>query len=153
MLVKVAPGDKYEPQNWVIVASGNNSLLPTAHQASIRSNDYCQMTPGKIFSEIIIIKISPKCFWKSCCRDLCVYAPSQWEMTLYSNVISHWLGAYTKWSLVVGKMLLIFFGFRCINNAILQLWDACYSTRPHCRNVFFESHWIIYHHTHAKIKF
>ena len=25
-----------------------------------------------------------------------VYAPSQWEMTLHSNVISHWLGAYTK---------------------------------------------------------
>ena len=26
-------------------------------------------------------------------------APSQWEMTLHCNVASHWLGAYTKWSL------------------------------------------------------
>ena len=32
-------------------------------------------------------------------RDPFVNAPSQWETTLHSNVISHWLGAYTKWSL------------------------------------------------------
>ena len=31
-------------------------------------------------------------------RDHFVNAPSQWEMTLHCNVISHWLGAYTKWS-------------------------------------------------------
>ena len=28
-----------------------------------------------------------------------VYAPSQWGTTLQCNVVSHWLGAYTKWSL------------------------------------------------------
>ena len=28
-----------------------------------------------------------------------VYAPSQWEITLHCNVVSNWLGAYTKWSL------------------------------------------------------
>ena len=28
-----------------------------------------------------------------------VYAPIQWETTLQCNVVSHWLGAYTKWSL------------------------------------------------------
>ena len=32
-------------------------------------------------------------------RDHSLYAPSQWEMTLHCNVISHWLGAYMKWSL------------------------------------------------------
>ena len=32
-------------------------------------------------------------------RDQSVYVPSQWETTLYFNVVSHWLGAYTKWSL------------------------------------------------------
>ena len=32
-------------------------------------------------------------------RDNFVNAPSQWDMTLYCNVVSHWLGAYTKWSL------------------------------------------------------
>ena len=33
------------------------------------------------------------------CRDHFVYGTSQWEMTLYCNAVSHWLGAYTKWSL------------------------------------------------------
>ena len=28
-----------------------------------------------------------------------VHAPSQWETTLHCNVVSHWLGSYTKWSL------------------------------------------------------
>ena len=31
-------------------------------------------------------------------RDHFVYTPSQWEMTLQCNVISHWLDAYTRWS-------------------------------------------------------
>ena len=29
-----------------------------------------------------------------------VYAPSQWETMLHFNVVSYWLGAYTKWSLL-----------------------------------------------------
>ena len=29
-------------------------------------------------------------------RDHFVHAPSQWEMTLHGNIVSHWLGAYTK---------------------------------------------------------
>ena len=32
-------------------------------------------------------------------RDQFVYAPSQLETTLHCNVVSYWLGAYTKWSL------------------------------------------------------
>ena len=32
-------------------------------------------------------------------RDHFVYVPSQWETTLHFNVVFHWLGAYTKWSL------------------------------------------------------
>ena len=28
-----------------------------------------------------------------------LHAPSQWETTLHCNLVSHWLGAYTKWSL------------------------------------------------------
>ena len=32
-------------------------------------------------------------------RDHFVYAPSQWETTLQCNVVSHWLGAFTKLSL------------------------------------------------------
>ena len=29
-----------------------------------------------------------------------LYTPSQWKTTLHCNVVSHWLGAYTKWSLL-----------------------------------------------------
>ena len=29
-------------------------------------------------------------------RDRFVYAPSQWDATLHCNVVSHWLGVYTK---------------------------------------------------------
>ena len=32
-------------------------------------------------------------------RDHFAYAPNQWETTLHCNVVSHWLGAYTTWSL------------------------------------------------------
>ena len=33
-------------------------------------------------------------------RDHFVYAPSQWEMMLHCNIVSHWLGTYTKWFLI-----------------------------------------------------
>ena len=39
---------------------------------------------------------SPKILWH---RDNFVYVPSLWEATLQCNVISHWLGTNTKWSL------------------------------------------------------
>ena len=32
-------------------------------------------------------------------KDHFLYAHSQWEMTLQCNIVSHWLGAHTKWSL------------------------------------------------------
>ena len=32
-------------------------------------------------------------------RGHSVYVPSQWEMVLHCNTISHWLGAYSEWSL------------------------------------------------------
>ena len=31
--------------------------------------------------------------------SLFMHVPSQWETTLQCNGVSHWLGAYTKWSL------------------------------------------------------
>ena len=33
-------------------------------------------------------------------RDYFVYVPNQWETMLQCNIVSHWLGAYTKRSLV-----------------------------------------------------
>ena len=35
------------------------------------------------------------------CREHFFNAPSQWEMTLHCNVVSHWQGAYTKLSLTM----------------------------------------------------
>ena len=32
-------------------------------------------------------------------KDHSVHAPSQWEMILHCDVISHWLDTYTEWSL------------------------------------------------------
>ena len=36
-------------------------------------------------------------------RDHSVYVPSQWEMALQCNAISHSLGTYTEWSLWLSK--------------------------------------------------
>ena len=36
-------------------------------------------------------------------RDHFVYAPSQWETMLHCNVVSHWLGACTKWGDLFNK--------------------------------------------------
>ena len=33
------------------------------------------------------------------CRDHSGCAPNPWKTTLHCNVVSHWLGIYTKWSL------------------------------------------------------
>ena len=33
------------------------------------------------------------------CRDYSVYAHSQWETTLYCNIVSHWRGTYIEWFL------------------------------------------------------
>ena len=34
--------------------------------------------------------------WNGSHRDKCVYAPNQWETTVQCNVVSHWLGTFTK---------------------------------------------------------
>ena len=41
-------------------------------------------------------------------RDHLVFASSQWETTLQCDVVSHWLGAYTKWSLDICIALAIY---------------------------------------------
>ena len=54
-------------------------------------------------------------------RDHFVSAPSQWETTLHCNVVSHWLGAYTKWFLWHNFFL---------NRWVLYLRYSCRSTYP-----------------------
>ena len=50
---------------------------------------------------ISVQKNDIKCKYK----DYFQHPPSQWEMMLQCNVVSHWLGAYGKWSL---KYIFIF---------------------------------------------
>ena len=51
-----------------------------------------------------------------------LYAPCQWEMTLYCNVISHWLGAYTKWSLMHTCVLEVMVWLKVIIQNFVQIW-------------------------------
>ena len=41
-----------------------------------------------------------RCVKFPCYRDHFVNAPTQWETTLQCNVVSHWPGTFTKWSLL-----------------------------------------------------
>ena len=74
---------------------------------------YLQMTPIKVRYHGIM------------CEDFRVhflYAPSQWETTLYCNVFSHWLAAYTKWSL----------GLKCVTIVIVVEQKYPVTMRLHC---------------------
>ena len=56
-------------------------------------------------------------------RNHFVHAPSQWETTLHCNVVSHWLGTYTEWSLynmiIFSKLLT-----SDILQFIMKIWGA-----------------------------
>ena len=53
--------------------------------------------------------------WKHILRSSCVcYAPTQWEMVRHCNSVSHWLGAYTEWSLIYGVWLLMNYSILCL---------------------------------------
>ena len=47
--------------------------------------------------------------FRVCFRDHSVYAPGQWEMALHCNAVSHWLDAYTEWSLMFCPMKILTF--------------------------------------------
>ena len=68
-------------------------------------------------------------------RDHFVCAPSQWE-TLQCNVVSHWLGAYTKWSLLLyykNNMTSIWWVHGSHLISILSIWSI---TSQGCRPIF-----------------
>ena len=39
------------------------------------------------------------CQYSTILKDCFVNVPSLWETALHCNIVSHWLGTYTKWSL------------------------------------------------------
>ena len=58
-------------------------------------------------------------------RDFFVYAPSQWETMLQCNIVSHWLGAYTKRSLDIMTS--------CILTYVEALWKFVNIMNSSCR--------------------
>ena len=64
-----------------------------------------------------------------------VYASSQWETMLHCNIISLWLGAYTKWPLhkmLYPKNLQSFEGMRSVFTVFQLFWNlACISAVLH----------------------
>ena len=53
--------------------------------------------------------LRPRQIGQQLSRDHFVYVPSQWETMLHYNIVSHWLGAYAKWSSYQWHFIAIFF--------------------------------------------
>ena len=69
--------------------------------------DVCREVPTKLWGVFWELKLWFKFCFIAVFMDHFVYAPSQWEMTLHCDAISHWLGAYTKGSLsTIGDIML-----------------------------------------------
>ena len=66
------------------------------------------------------------------CRYHFVYAPCQWETTLQYNIVSHWQGTYTKWSLILFCVLQLSHSHTVIVQLIyvykLLLHTSCFSS-------------------------
>ena len=52
------------------------------------------LSPCRLWHTLNLVAVG----WSVGYRDQSRYEPSQWEMLLQSNNISHWLGAYLDWS-------------------------------------------------------
>ena len=90
----------------------------------------CSTLVQRLTNEVCSVGITSSqwnCDPEFCCRDHFVYAPSQWQIMLQCNVISHWLGAYTEWTL----LLLLWYG------------DNFVDVDPCC--VYFRKHKIYLH--------
>ena len=114
------------------LSSSSHSILnrlPSNGIPCFMCSDLSQRTPGKLsclcaasdelcIHENIGNSGTPDHGGPSWCRDHIVHAPSQWEATLQCNVVSHWLGACTGWSLLMDERL----GKDRMARALQQLW-------------------------------
>ena len=71
---------------WEAKLSENNFLIRCALTVTKKT----MWRAAKINKSFEILRVT---------RGHFVYVPSQWETTLHCNVVSHWLGACTKWAL------------------------------------------------------
>ena len=75
----------------------HNTVLSETDEANCSWLHQCHHCDIQCHSALVKILQRPRKYWKRSTRNHFVYAPSQWETTLRCNVVSHWLGAYTKW--------------------------------------------------------
>ena len=76
-----------------IACSTVRSLLA---QQLCRSNFFGQQEYGWKPRKISSVKFTQRATWKCTCRAESRLAPSQWETSLQSNAVSHWLGAHLE---------------------------------------------------------
>ena len=89
----------------VVTVLGNGSAPIRCQSITFNNgNGYINFSVIKLLFLIKNLKFQSG-FFVVIIRDYFVYAPSQWETTLQCNVVSHWLGAHTKWSLDSGLIL------------------------------------------------
>ena len=81
-------------------------------------------------------------------RDHFVYVPSQWEMTLYCKVVSHWLGTYIKWSLLLAPRS-IFYLLKNNSLDIIYIHIYYYRTNIKCTIFYDTQNTIIFIHIHS----
>ena len=86
----------------MIPESGWAKMIPESGWALLSDwlNVALQLLTSKRLLNIMVKAECPKL-----CRDHLVYGPGQWEATLQCNVVSNWLGTYTKWSLACTQIL------------------------------------------------
>ena len=63
-----------------------------------KSMDYFSGIWGVVHFDIFVSVFIEEVLHCIIFRDYFVRAPSQWQTMLLRNIISHWLGTYTKWS-------------------------------------------------------
>ena len=60
---------------------------------------WCQLWSAQMIAEVMpLVTTKLASLQLLVFRDHFVHAPSQWETALQCNIVSHWLGAYSKWS-------------------------------------------------------
>ena len=106
-----------------LICAWTNSWANHCDASDLRCH-HAQYDVTAVISMILVIHLLWNCpqmndFWTllmisslPSCRDHFVNVPNQWETTLHCNIVSYWLGAFTKRSLkLVAKILATDFSF------------------------------------------
>ena len=136
-VVGLRPADLWEFPTLLVTLYVDIDLVQTMAQVMT----CCLMAPSPYLN--YCWPITKAVLWHSMDRFVC--APNQWEPMLQCNV-SHWLGAYTKWSLNSPENILLFCQF-CISIA-LTIFSWMSASKCNCSasvalevNIFYAEFW------------